>query len=101
MTVTERPFLTPLTSTRPVSPWPTRHGLGQLPAAGPFGPTVRRLRLERGMSLRDLAFRTGLAVSSLSDLEGGISPDPRWSVVTTLARVFGVTVSELTAGVGE
>ena len=43
------------------------------------GPALRRLRLQSRMPIQEVAALTGLGVTKLSTLEGGIQPTPRAS----------------------
>ena len=61
------------------------------------GRPIRRLREQRGLSLRDAAQRTGLSISFLSALERGVTG----ASVATLQRLtaaYGTTVLELFGG---
>lgn len=63
-------------------------------ASSGLGPRLREIRLERGISLRELARRLDLSPSSISQIETG---KMRPSVPTLYAFVaeFGVTVDEV------
>jgi transcriptional regulator with XRE-family HTH domain len=63
-------------------------------ASSGLGPRLREIRLERGISLRELARRLDLSPSSISQIETG---KMRPSVRTLYALVveFGVTVDEV------
>ena len=50
-----------------------------------IGAQIRSLRTERGMTLAELARRTGISASNLSLIERDLT-DPRWS---TVERIFG------------
>lgn len=56
--------------------------------------SIRRARKRRDMTLSQVAEKTGLSVSFLSDLERGIS-DPSLSTLKRLADCFGVPVAYL------
>ena len=58
------------------------------------GRPLRRLRHERGMSLRDASDRTGLSVSFISALERGIS-GASISTLQRLSSAYGTTLVEL------
>lgn len=73
---------------RPLSPWPTRPGMGALPPATPFGRNLRAARLARGLGLRELALRVGVSRTSLSDIERGVRP-PSAVVRAKLWRELG------------
>lgn len=55
---------------------------------------VRRLRLARGLSLRDLAEATGSSKALLSQLERGLA-NPTLNVLLRVADALGVTIQEL------
>ena len=55
---------------------------------------LRRIRQERGLSLRDLGVRAGVHAVSLVRLEAG-KFDPRLSTLRKLAEALEVTVCEL------
>ncbi|CAN5759791.1 hypothetical protein BH23CHL2_BH23CHL2_06890 [soil metagenome] len=59
-----------------------------------IGPTIRALRLERGMTLDQLAAGAGISASHLSRLERG-QAEPSFTVAAALAKAIGVSLSEL------
>jgi transcriptional regulator with XRE-family HTH domain len=59
-----------------------------------IGPTIRTLRLERGMTLDQLAAGAGISASHLSRLERG-QAEPSFTVAAALAKEIGVTLSDL------
>jgi transcriptional regulator with XRE-family HTH domain len=59
-----------------------------------LGPRLREIRLERGISLREIARRLDLSPSSISQIETGkIQPSVR--TLYALAAEFGVSVDEI------
>ncbi|MYX38568.1 MULTISPECIES: helix-turn-helix domain-containing protein [Streptomycetaceae] len=58
------------------------------------GPRLRELRRRRGMTLAELAGRTGINESTLSRLEGG-GRKPTLELLLTLAEVHAVPLDEL------
>ena len=58
------------------------------------GPRLKRLRLQRDVTLADLAAETGISTSTLSRLEAGLRR-PTLEQLLPLARVHGVTIDEL------
>ena len=56
-----------------------------------IGPAIRRLRQQRGLSLSDLAERTGISVSYLSRLEKGRSV-PSFTLLSRLGQELGVDI---------
>src|SRR5436190_9619925 len=61
---------------------------------GAVGPRLRALRQQRGITLAELARRTGISVSTLSRLESG-DRRPTLELLLHLARVHGVGLDEL------
>jgi len=61
------------------------------------GETVRRLRLEAGLSQTELARRTGMSQQAVSDWEVGKTV-PRWRYVRAAARALGVSVDYILTG---
>lgn len=59
-----------------------------------IGPTIRSLRLERGLTLDQLASRAGISPSHLSRLERN-QADPSFYVAAAIAREIGITLSDL------
>jgi transcriptional regulator with XRE-family HTH domain len=69
------------------------HASGTLP--GRFGEKVRTLRLEKGLSQRELARNLGLASRAyISNLEAGRKA-PSLELVVQIADLFGVTTDYL------
>lgn len=60
-----------------------------------FGATLRLLRLQSGLGLRDLARRLGVSSAYLSRIENGIDPAPTPARLQTLAQELGVASSTL------
>jgi transcriptional regulator with XRE-family HTH domain len=56
-----------------------------------IGPAIRRLRQAHGLSLSDLAKRTGISVSYLSRLEKGRSV-PSFTLLSRLGNELGVDI---------
>src|SRR5688500_19009218 len=59
-----------------------------------MGPRIRELRIERGMTLDELAKRSNISASHLSRLERGQTA-PSFKVAADIAREIGVKPSEL------
>lgn len=59
-----------------------------------IGEQLRRLRTERGLSLRALGDQVGLSATLLSQVERGVT-DPSLSTVRRLAEVFGESITAL------
>ena len=65
--------------------------------ASQFGAILRDLRTAQGLSQEELAFRAGMSVPYLSDLERGRS-NPSLSMVVDLARALATHPSVMLAG---
>ena len=59
-----------------------------------FGKRVRELRLVRGLSQEDLAFRSGVHRTYLGGIEQG-KRNPSLKNVAAISKALGVTLSEL------
>jgi transcriptional regulator with XRE-family HTH domain len=59
-----------------------------------FGETVRRVREREGVSVADLAARTGIDAQQISALEAG-RLDPAFDVMCALVDGIGVRLSAL------
>lgn len=59
-----------------------------------IGPRIRELRLERGMTLDELAKSAGISASHLSRLERG-QAEPSFTVAAAIAMQVGVSLSDL------
>lgn len=75
-------------------PTPDHDGPGEDAAKDALAGNVRRLRLSRGMSLRDLAEATGSSKALLSQIERGVA-NPTIGVLTRVADALDVTLHEL------
>lgn len=60
-----------------------------------IGEQVKRYRLERGLSLSELAERAGVAKSYLSSIERNIQSNPSIQFLEKVAAVLGVSVETL------
>jgi len=61
---------------------------------GAVGPRLRALRLEKEMTLADLASSTGISVSTLSRLESG-GRKPTLELLLPIARAHGIALDDL------
>jgi transcriptional regulator with XRE-family HTH domain len=59
-----------------------------------LGANVRKARKARGMTQLQLAVKTGFVVSTISDLERGVT-DPQVSIVQRIAEALDVPIGEL------
>ena len=64
------------------------------PTGEQFGRVVRRLRLERGLKLQELAKAAGLHWTYLSGVERG-RRNPSLKVLAAIAGSFGLSTAEL------
>jgi transcriptional regulator with XRE-family HTH domain len=64
---------------------------------GQFGKRLRQLRVKRGWSQEELAYRVGMDVSFLSELENG-KKEPCLRKIKELAQGLGVSVARLMEG---
>jgi transcriptional regulator with XRE-family HTH domain len=72
---------------------------GQAPVSREtFGDRVKRLRLERELTIYKLAERSGVFWTYLSGIENGHRRDPGLSVIQRIAAGLGVKPSELVDG---
>lgn len=60
-----------------------------------FGATLRVLRLQSGLGLRDLARRLGVSSTYLSRIENDIDPAPTPARLATIARELGISATTL------
>jgi transcriptional regulator with XRE-family HTH domain len=59
------------------------------PSSG-FGPRLKTLRTARGLTLAELAARSGLHLQGVAKIERGIR-EPNWLTVVALAKPLDVT----------
>ena len=62
-----------------------------------FGKRLRQLRTKQGWSQEELAYRVGMDVSYLSEIENG-RKEPCLRKIHELAQGLGVTLSKLVQG---
>lgn len=60
-----------------------------------LGPTIKRLRTERGMSLQKLGDAAGLSKAHVWDLERSASDNPSVEALAGLAGALGVPAVDL------
>lgn len=60
-----------------------------------LGERLRRVRLQRGLTLREVKDATGISVSTLSRIERGASKDLDSATLLTLAEWMGMPVEKL------
>lgn len=61
-----------------------------------FGRILRDARTSKGLTQEELAFRAGMSVPYLSDIERGRS-SPSLTMIVDLARGLGIALAELFA----
>ena len=66
-----------------------------------LGKNLRQARDKRGLSQPELAREAGVSLNTIKYLEEGANGNPQSRTLMRLARVLGVEVQELVAGVGE
>jgi transcriptional regulator with XRE-family HTH domain len=59
------------------------------------GDALRRIRTEAGLTIAELAERSGVTKSSILRLEAGSGRQPKASTITRLARALDVSVERL------
>ena len=62
-----------------------------------FGANLRRIRRKRGLTQEDLAYRVGMDVSYLSELENG-RKEPCLRKMKEISQGLGITLAELLRG---
>ncbi|MEO0543210.1 MAG: helix-turn-helix domain-containing protein [Pseudomonadota bacterium] len=60
----------------------------------PFGRRVRELRIERGVTQKEMAKALGITAAYLSALEHGKRGTPRWMLVQQIISYFGIIWDE-------
>jgi transcriptional regulator with XRE-family HTH domain len=66
-----------------------------------FAARLRALRLQKGLTQRQLADSAGLVLSAVTHLEHGIRTDPSWSTVLALCKALDVTPNDFVSQEGE
>ena len=56
---------------------------------------IRRIRIEQGITLSDLAYKSGISVGYLCHLEKGRRTNPSVDIMKQIAKALGKTVSEI------
>ncbi len=65
-----------------------------------FGEYMKQLRDEQRLSLRDVAARTGISVSYLTQIEHGRKKNPGADILKKLAPIYNVPVRDLLKAAG-
>lgn len=63
-----------------------------------IGERIKKLRLQHGMSLTELAERAGIAKSYISSIERQLQSNPSIQVLEKIAAVFNTTAENLLKG---
>jgi transcriptional regulator with XRE-family HTH domain len=66
-----------------------------------FGEKLRRLRLDAGKGLREIAASVQISPGYLSDIEQGNVPPPKINVILSLARALNIDKGELLSSAGK
>ena len=61
---------------------------------GPLGPELRRMREERGLSVEELAEKSGVSASTIRVVERG-AREARGDTVAKLAKPLGLTFDDV------
>ena len=62
---------------------------------GKFGARIRELRVQAGMTQRELAEKVNIDFTYLSKIENGVLPPPSEKVILHLSEIFNVDKDEL------
>lgn len=65
------------------------------PTRKPLSDNVQSLRMLAGMSQFQLAAESGVKLTTLCNIEQGVTQDPKVNTVAALAKSLGVTVGQL------
>ena len=60
----------------------------------PLGPELRRMREERGLTVGELAKKSGVSVSTIRTAERG-TREVRWNTIAKIAKPLGLTSDEV------
>lgn len=70
--------------------------MGEKPSL-PFGKRIRQIRIDRGLSQRDLASEVGIDFTYLSKIENNRAAPPKDAVIQRIAQVLETDLEELFA----
>jgi len=59
---------------------------------------IGEIRKQKGMSIEDLAARSGVPISTLSKISAGITKDPKLETVKAIAKALGCSLSDFDDG---
>ena len=60
-----------------------------------LGQNIKKLRILNDMTLKDLSNKTGVGISTLSEIESGKIANPRTSTINKIADALDVNLNEL------
>ncbi len=60
-----------------------------------FGDYIREKRMERGLSLAELARSSGHSVSTLHGIENGDNQNPRFRIIIDLCKALDISLDEM------
>ncbi len=60
-----------------------------------YSERIREMRIRKGMSLTDLAYKSGISVGYLCHLEKGKRKNPSIEVMEQIAKALDKTVTEI------
>ena len=60
-----------------------------------IGKTVKKYRLQKGISQEKLARLADLAFPTIAKIEAGATPNPSIDTVQKIAKAFGVSIDDL------
>jgi transcriptional regulator with XRE-family HTH domain len=67
----------------------------------PMKDRLKSLRKAKGMTQLDVAKASGLSLSIITQIEQGLTSDPKLSTLNALARALGVSLDELAKDEGQ
>lgn len=60
-----------------------------------IGKTIKKIRLEKGLSLSELARLSNIPVTSLHNIENGVSKNPGWYHICAIADALNISIEEI------
>ena len=64
-----------------------------------LGEKLKAMRHDRGMTQLQVAIKGGLTPVAIARIESGVTENPHIKTVSSIARAFGMPISDLLAGV--
>ena len=62
---------------------------------------IDRIRKERGLSIEELAVKSGVPIGTLSKINAGITKDPKLETVKAIVKALGCTLDDLDEDIKE